>query len=418
MITVISSKWVSVITFVTFTNDCMILSSLLDRFSEPETLRMAKLGRELRLKGIDVVDLSLGEPDFDTPQHIKDAAKKAIDENWSHYTPVAGYMDLREAICEKFRRDNNLSYKPENIIVSTGAKQSLANAILSLVEAGDDVIIPTPFWVTYAALVQLAGGTVKLMKTTLANEYIITPAELEGAITPKTKLFIFSSPCNPSGAVYSHEELKGLTEVFMRHPQVCIISDEIYEYINYKGAHESIAQFDGMKERTIVINGLSKGFAMTGWRLGYLAAPAEIAKACEKLQGQFTSGANAITQRAAVAALTSPLDATKEMIKEFSRRKKRVMELMKDLEGFEFAEPEGAFYAFPCIDFYYGKSDGHETIHNADDLCMFLLNKGSVSTVTGSAFGDERCMRISFANSMENIEKGFSRIGEALKKLK
>jgi aspartate aminotransferase len=396
----------------------MELSSLLHRFSEPETLRMAKLGRELRAKGMDIVDLSLGEPDFDTPQHIKDAAKKAIDDNWSHYTPVAGYLDLREAVCHKFLRDNNLSYKPENIVVSTGAKQSLANVILSLVDKDDEVIIPTPFWVTYAALVQLTQGTVKLMKTTLAHGYKITAKELEQAITPKTKLFIFSSPCNPSGSVYTKEELEQLAEVFKKHPQVYIVSDEIYEYINFNGAHHSIAQFDDLKERTIIVNGLSKGFAMTGWRLGYIAAPAEIAKGCEKLQGQFTSGTNAVTQRAAIVALTSPLDASMEMVKEFTRRKKRVIELMKEIEGFEFAEPDGAFYAFPRVAFYFGKSDGEHTINSADDLSMYLLNKGHVSTVTGSAFGDDQCIRISFANSMPNIEKGFERIKTALGKLK
>ncbi|HEY0356894.1 MAG TPA: pyridoxal phosphate-dependent aminotransferase [Flavisolibacter sp.] len=396
----------------------MILSSILNRFSEPETLKMARLGRELRSKGIDIVDLSLGEPDFDTPKHIKEAAKKAIDENWSHYTPVAGYLDLREAICKKFKRDNQLEYQPENVVVSTGAKQSLANAVLSLVDVGDEVLIPTPFWVTYAALVQLAQGEVKLLKTTLENGYKITPGELEKAITPKTKLFMFSSPCNPSGAVYTKDELAALAGVFSKHPQVFIISDEIYEYINYIGSHESIAQFDGMKERTIVVNGLSKGFAMTGWRLGYLAAAPEIAKACEKLQGQFTSGTNAVTQRTAIAALTSPLDATHEMIKEFSKRRTRVTELMKRIPGFEFAEPDGAFYSFPCVDHYFGKSDGEEVIRNADDLAMYLLNKGHVSTVTGSAFGDDRCLRISFANSMANIEKGFGRIEEALGRLK
>ena len=396
----------------------MELSSLLNRFNEPETLRMAKLGRELRAKGFDIVDLSLGEPDFDTPQHIKDAAKKAIDDNWSHYTPVAGYLDLREAVCHKFERDNNLHYKPENIVVSTGAKQSLANVILSIINAGDEVLIPTPFWVTYAALVQLAQGTVKLMKTTLAHEYKITAEELDAAITPKTRLFIFSSPCNPSGAVYTKDELAKLAAVFTKHPQVFIISDEIYEYINYNGAHQSIAQFDDLKDRTIIINGLSKGFAMTGWRLGYIAAPVEIAKACDKLQGQFTSGTNAITQRAAITALTSPLDASMKMVEEFARRRTRILELMRSIKGFEFAEPDGAFYAFPCVDHYFGKSDGEETIKNADDLCMYLLNKGHVSTVTGSAFGDERCIRISFANSMENIEKGFERICTALGKLK
>jgi len=396
----------------------MQLSTLLSRFNEPETLKMAKLGRELRAQGIDVVDLSLGEPDFDTPQHIKEAAKKAIDDNWSHYTPVAGYLDLREAICNKFKRDNNLEYAPENIIVSTGAKQSLANAILSVVDEGDEVIIPTPFWVTYAALVQLAKGEVRLLKSSLQNGYKITPEQLEAAITPRTKLFIFSSPCNPSGAVYTKDELRGLTEVFKRYPQILVISDEIYEYINYCGCIESIAQFEEMRERTIVINGLSKGFAMTGWRLGYMAAPAQIAKACEKIQGQFTSGANAITQRAALVALSSPLDATQAMVKEFARRKERVLQLMQEIEGLEFAEPDGAFYAFPCVDHYFGKSDGEEVINNASDLSMYLLNKGHVSTVTGSAFGDDRCLRLSFANSMANIEKGFDRIKTALARLR
>jgi len=396
----------------------MQLSSLLSRFSEPETLRMAKLGRELRAKGLDIVDLSLGEPDFNTPDHIKEAAKNAVDENWSHYSPVAGYLDLREAVCHKFSRDNNLEYKPENIVVSTGAKQSLANVILSVVDAGEEVIIPTPFWVTYAALVQLAGGKAKLIKTELEHEYKITPEELEAAITPKTKLFIFSSPCNPSGAVYTKEELAALADVFIKHPQIIIISDEIYEYINYKGKHFSIAENEELKERVVIINGLSKGFAMTGWRLGYMAASVEIAKACDKLQGQFTSGTNAVTQRAAITALTSPLDVTHKMVEEFTRRKKRVMELMHNIEGFRFAEPDGAFYAFPCVDFYFGKKDGEDVINSADDLSMYLLNKGHVSTVTGSAFGDDHCIRLSFANSMQNIEKGFERIGETLKKLK
>lgn len=396
----------------------MHLSTLLDRFNEPETLKMARLGRELRTKGIDIVDLSLGEPDFDTPEHIKEAAKKAIDANWSHYTPVAGYLDLREAICNKFKRDNDLDYTPEHIIVSTGAKQSLANAILSLVDEGDEVLIPTPFWVTYSALVQLARGSVKMISTTLENEYKITPQQLESSITSRTRLFIFSSPCNPSGAVYKEEELENLASVFRKHPNVIVISDEIYEYINYCSSHFSIAQCEGMKERTIIINGLSKGFAMTGWRLGYMAAPNAIARGCEKLQGQFTSGANAVTQRAAITALTGPLDATKEMVAEFRRRRERVMQLMKDIEGFEFAEPDGAFYAFPCVDYYFGKSNGNQTIHNADDLAMYLLNDAHVTTVTGTAFGDDKCLRLSFANSMENIDKGFDRILTALGKLK
>ncbi|MGN6352973.1 MAG: pyridoxal phosphate-dependent aminotransferase, partial [Parafilimonas sp.] len=278
----------------------MQLSSLLQRFNEPETLKMAKLGRELRAKGIDVIDLSLGEPDFDTPEHIKQAAIKAIEDNYSHYTPVAGYLDLREAVCTKFKRDNNLDYKPENIVVSTGAKQSLANTILAVVDKDEEVIIPTPYWVTYSELVKIAGGKVVEIRSKPENGFKISPAELEAAITPKTKMFLFSSPCNPSGAVYSKEELRGLADVFAKHPNIAIISDEIYEYINFVGKNESIAQFDDIKDRVIIVNGLSKGFAMTGWRLGFIAAHPDIAKATEKIQGQFTSGTNAITQRAAI----------------------------------------------------------------------------------------------------------------------
>ncbi len=396
----------------------MQLSSRLTWFSEPETLKMAKLGRELRAKGFDIIDLSLGEPDFDTPEHIKEAAKKAVDDNWSHYPPVAGYPDLREAICHKFKRDNNLDYKPENIVVSTGAKQSLANAVLATISAGDEVVIPTPYWVTYSEIVKLGEGIVKLVRTSVQNNYKITPQELEAALTDKTRLFIFSSPSNPTGSVYSKAELEGLANVFRKYPQVFIISDEIYEYINYVGRHESIAQFDDLKDRIIIINGLSKGFAMTGYRLGYIAAHADVAKACEKLQGQFTSGTNAVTQRAAIVAMNGSLQPTMEMIKEFERRKKRVMELMKDIPGMTCAEPDGAFYVFPIIESYFGKSDGEETIKDADDLCMYLLNKAHVSTVTGRAFGEPTCIRISFANSMEKIEEGFKRIKAALEKLK
>ena len=292
----------------------MQLSSILSRFSEPETLKMAKLGRELRAKGIDIIDLSLGEPDFDTPDHIKESAKKAIDDNWSHYTPVSGYPDLRQAICEKLKRDNQLDYKPEEIVASTGAKQSLANVILALVDEGDEVIIPTPYWVTYSELVKIARGKVVEVHTTLESKFKITAAQLEAAITPKTKVFLFSSPCNPSGAVYSKDELEALAGVFRKHPGIAIISDEIYEYINYIGKHESIAQFSDLKNRIIIVNGLSKGFAMTGWRLGYIAAPVEIAKATEKLQGQFTSATNSITQKAAVTALTADLRPSFAMV--------------------------------------------------------------------------------------------------------
>jgi len=396
----------------------MALSSILQRFNEPETLKMAKLGRELRAKGIDVIDLSLGEPDFDTPQHIKNAAKKAVDDNYSHYTPVAGYLDLREAVCVKFKRDNNLDYKPENIVVSTGAKQSLANAILALVDDNDEVIIPTPYWVTYSELVKIARGKVVDVRTKASDGFKITPAQLEAAITPKTKLFLFSSPCNPSGAVYSKAELDALAAVFRKHPDVYIISDEIYEYINFVGQHESIAQFSDLKDRIIIVNGLSKGFAMTGWRLGYIAANPEVAKACEKLQGQFTSGATAVTQRAAIEALTTDLTPSKEMTAEFTRRRARVLEIVKDIPGFSCFAPEGAFYIFPDVSYYYGKSDGTTTVANAADFCMYLLNTAHVSSVMGDAFGEPNCVRFSFANSMPNIEKAWTRIKDALSKLK
>jgi len=396
----------------------MNLSSLLDRFNEPETLKMAKLGRELRAQGKDVIDLSLGEPDFDTPQHIKDAAIKAIQDNWSHYTPVAGFLDVREAVCTKLKRDNHLTYQPENIVVSTGAKQSLANAILALVDAGDEVIIPTPYWVTYSDLVKIAGGKVVQIRTSANEGFKISAAQLEAAITPKTKVFLFSSPCNPSGSFYNKQELEALVNVFRKHPNIIIISDEIYEYINYKGAHESIAQFDDIKERVVIVNGLSKGFAMTGWRLGYIAANTTIAKACEKLQGQFTSGTNSITQKAAVVALTADLKPTFEMTEEFARRRKRVMEIIKEIPGFICAEPEGAFYIFPDVSYYYGKSDGTTTIKDAAEFSMYILNTAHVSSVMGDAFGEPKCVRFSFANNLENIERAWIRIKDALGKLK
>ena len=394
------------------------LSSLLQRFNEPETLKMAKLGRELRAKGVDVIDLSLGEPDFDTPQHIKDAAKKAIDDNWSHYTPVPGFLDLREAVCTKLKRDNNLDYKPENIVVSTGAKQSLANTILALVDKGDEVIIPTPYWVTYSELVKIAGGKVVEIKTSAKEGFKISPEQLEAAITSRTNVFLFSSPCNPSGAVYSKEELEGLANVFRKHPNISIISDEIYEYINFVGKHESIAQFDDIKDRVIIVNGLSKGFAMTGWRLGYIAANKEIAKACEKLQGQFTSGTCSIAQKAGVTALTTDLRPSLEMTEEFTRRRKRVLELVKEIPGIECSAPDGAFYIFPDISYYFGKSDGQTTINSSGDFCMYLLNTAHVSSVMGEAFGDPDCVRFSFANSLPKIEEAWARIKKALAKLK
>ncbi|HQU56589.1 MAG TPA: pyridoxal phosphate-dependent aminotransferase [Chitinophagaceae bacterium] len=393
------------------------LARLLDRFEEPETLKMAKMGRELKAQGADIIDLSLGEPDFDTPQHIKEAAIKAINDNWSHYPPVAGFPDLRAAVCTKLQRDNQLSYQPENIVISTGAKQSLANAIMSLVNEGDEVLIPTPYWVTYSELVKISGGKVVAIKTTAAQQFKITPEQLAKAITEKTKIFLFSSPCNPSGAVYSYEELEALVAVFEKNPQVFIIADEIYEYINYVGRHESIAQFASIKDRVILINGLSKGFAMTGWRLGYMAADAAIAKACEKIQGQFTSGANAMTQKAAVTALTGNLQPTKDMTKSFLERKNRVMELMADIPGITCPEPEGAFYIFPDMHFYFGKKKGNHIINNASDLCMYLLHEAHVSSVMGDAFGEPSCVRFSFANNIEKIEEGWKRIKKALAQL-
>jgi aspartate aminotransferase len=395
----------------------MKLSSRLDLFAEPETLKMAKLGRELRAKGVDVIDLSLGEPDFDTPEHIKEALKKAVDDNYSHYTPVAGYPDLREAVCTKLKRDNNLDYKPENILVSTGAKQSLANVVMAILSKGDDVVIPTPYWVTYSEIVKLAEGKVSLVRTSIENKYKMTAAELEAAITPETRLFIFSSPCNPSGSVYTREELSALAEVFKKHPDVFIISDEIYEYINFVGKHESIAQFEELKDRIIIINGLSKGYAMTGYRLGYIAAHPDVVKACEKLQGQYTSGANAVTQRGAIVALTGDLKPSLEMNIEFARRRERMLELLKAIPGVKIAEPDGAFYVFPVVTAYFGKKNGEEVLKDADDLCMYLLNTAHVSTVTGRAFGEPTCIRISFANSMEKIEEAMKRISDALTKL-
>ena len=395
----------------------MKLSSRLDLFAEPETLKMAKLGRELRAKGVDVIDLSLGEPDFDTPEHIKEALKKAVDDNYSHYTPVAGYPDLREAVCTKLKRDNNLDYKPENILVSTGAKQSLANVVMAILSKGDDVVIPTPFWVTYSEIVKLAEGKVTLVRTSIENKYKLTADELEAAIKPETRLFIFSSPCNPSGSVYTREELSALAEVFKKHPDVFIISDEIYEYINFVGKHESIAQFEELKDRIIIINGLSKGYAMTGYRLGYIAAHPDVVKACEKLQGQYTSGANAVTQRGAIVALTGDLKPSLEMNIEFARRRERMLVLLKAIPGVQIAEPDGAFYVFPVVTAYFGKKNGEEVLKDADDLCMYLLNTAHVSTVTGRAFGEPTCIRISFANSMEKIEEAMKRISSALAKL-
>ncbi len=396
----------------------MQLAKRLSTISEPQTIKMAKLSRELKAQGINIVDLSLGEPDFRTPDHINEAAIKAVNEGWSKYAPVAGYPELLEAICIKLKRDNNLDYAPNQIIVSTGAKQSLINAVTAIVDDGDEVIIPTPFWVTYATQVEMAGGIVKYINCGIESDFKVTPAQLEAAITPKTKMFMFSSPCNPSGSVYSKEELAALVEVFKRYPYIAIISDEIYEYINFAGGHESIAQFDAIKDRVIVINGLAKGFAMTGWRLGYMAAPVEVARACEKLQSQSTSAANSITQRAAITALLSDLEPTYKMVAAYKERRDYVIGALKKIPGVKVNYPDGAFYAFPDISSFYGKTDGESVIANDVDLSMYLLNKGHVTTVCGSAFGDVNCIRLSFATSMTNLQMAVERMADALGKLK
>lgn len=376
------------------------------------------MSRELKAKGVNIVDLSLGEPDFRTPEHICDAAKKAIDDGFTKYTPVAGIPDLLEAISLKLKRDNNLEYAANEIMVSTGAKQSLMNAVMCIVDPGDEVIIPTPFWVTYASQAQMAGGIVKYINCGIENDFKLKPEQLEAAITNKTRLFMFSSPCNPTGSVYSRAELAALAEVFKRHPQVAIISDEIYEYINYAGGHESIAQFEELRDRVVVVNGMSKGFAMTGWRLGYMAGPRALVQACDKYQAQFTSGANSITQKAAVTALLSDLAPTYAMVKSFRERRDYVIAALRKIPGVKANMPEGAFYAFPDISSFFGKSYNEYKINNDNDLSLYLLNEGHVSTVCGSAFGDGDCIRLSFATSMTNLMEAMNRIGTALGKLK
>lgn len=390
------------------------LAKRVSELSESETLQMAKLSRELKAQGKDIIDLSLGEPDFDTPVFIKDAAKKALDDGFTKYSPVAGFLDLRKAIAEKFQRDNHLIFSPEQIVVSTGAKQSIANAVLALINPGDEVIVPSPYWVSYREMVKMAGGKLVKVKTQLSNEFKLTGAELASAITQKSKLFIFSSPCNPTGAVYSKEELHQLALVLAKHPEIIVISDEIYEYINFIGKHESIAQFDELKDRVVVVNGCSKGYSMTGWRLGYIGAPIEIAKACEKIQGQITSGTNSIAQRAALAAINGSLTDTILMREAFNRRRELVKELLNKIPGIKCNNPEGAFYFFPDFSNYFGKKYKHYYIKNADELCMFLLYEGNVSIVTGSAFGDENCVRISYATSDEKLITAIERIRTTL----
>ncbi|MFM2207663.1 MAG: hypothetical protein RL213_1638 [Bacteroidota bacterium] len=386
--------------------------------SESQTIGMAKKSRELAAQGVDVINLSLGEPDFVTPKHIREAAKKAIDDGFTFYTPIAGFPELRKAISAKFKRENNLEYAPDQIVVSTGAKQSIANVVLSLVDPGDEVIIPMPFWVSYIEIVKLAEGKVVTVSTDIAHDFKMTAAQLESAITPKTKLIIFSSPCNPTGSVYSREELAGFVQVLERHPHVFVMSDEIYEHINFVGSHTSIAEFPSVRDRVIIVNGVSKGYAMTGWRIGYIGAPKWIADACDKIQGQFTSGASSIAQKAAEAALNGDMRPTQEMMEAFRHRRDLVLRLMKDIPGIKLNMPEGAFYVFADISSFLGKSDGNTPVRTAEDLCMYLLNTAHVSLVTGEAFGDPNCFRMSYATSEDKLTEAVRRIREALSRLR
>jgi len=396
------------------------LANRINYLAESETLAMSRKSRELRAEGKDVINLSLGEPDFNTPEYIKNAAKEAIDQNFSFYSPVPGYEDLRKAICTKLKRDNNLTYEPSQIVVSTGAKQSIANVVLSLVNPGDEVLVPSPYWVSYREIIKVAEGKAVYIPATIENEFKVSPEQFEAAISPKTKLMMFSSPCNPTGSVYTKDELEGIARVFAKHPGIFILADEIYEHINFVGKHQSIAQFDFIRDRVIIVNGVSKAFAMTGWRIGYIAAPPEIAKACDKLQGQFTSGASSIAQRAALMAEITPPDTPeiREMQKAFRERRDLMLEMLADVPGFILNHPEGAFYIFPDISYYFGKSDGTIKVDNSNDFCMYLLNKVFVALVPGDAFGDPNCIRFSYATSKEKLTEAVSRIKEALGQLK
>ncbi|HRD38166.1 MAG TPA: pyridoxal phosphate-dependent aminotransferase [Bacteroidia bacterium] len=395
------------------------LSQRVKDIAESQTIAMARKSRELKAQGVDIISLSLGEPDFATPQIIKDAAKKAIDDNFSYYTHVSGYVELRQAICEKFKRDNKVEYTPDEIVVSTGAKQSIANAVLCLVNEGDEVIVPSPFWVSYLEILKLAGAKPVIINTTIESDFKVTPAQLEKHITPKTRLIIFSTPCNPTGSVYSKDELKGIADVVVKHEDLYVISDEIYEHINFVGGHECLAQFAHVKDRVVVINGVSKGFAMTGWRGGIMAAPKWLAQACDKMQGQFTSATCSITQKAMHKAMELDFDTyIKPMRDAFQKRRDLVLQLMKEIPGLKTNLPQGAFYVFPEVSYYFGKSYNGKTIQNATDLSMFLLEEAFVALVPGAAFGDDNYIRFSYATSEENLRKALTRMKEALAKLK
>lgn len=391
-----------------------LLSRRLQRMTESATIKMAQLARDLAAKGVDVISLSLGEPDFDTPQHIKDAAKRALDEGYTKYTPVPGLVELRKAIQAKFKRDNGLDFDMSQIVVSNGAKQSIANVCLSLLDEGDEVIILAPFWVSYSEIVAVADGVPVIVGAGIADDYKVTAAQIEAAITPRTKMLLFSSPCNPTGSVYGHDELKAIADVIARYENITIVSDEIYEYINFSGQHVSIGAFENVRDRTVTVNGFSKGFSMTGWRLGYIGAPKWIADACNKVQGQFTSGATSFGQKAAAFALESDLAPTREMCAAFHKRRDMVVQGLSQIPGFKVNNPEGAFYVFPDISAYFGKSDGEMTIHNSDDFCEFLLGKAHVAAVGGSSFGADDCFRISYAASEEQLAEAIRRIAAAV----
>lgn len=394
------------------------LSERLNRLAPSATLAMSQKSGEMKAQGIDVINLSVGEPDFNTPDHIKDAAKRAIDENFSRYSPVPGYMDLREAIVAKLKNENGLDYSVNEVLVSNGAKQSVCNTVMALVNDGEEVIIPAPYWVSYPQMVKLAGGIPVIVEAGFEQNFKMTPQQLEAAITPKTRMIILCSPSNPTGSVYAQEEMAALAEVIKRHDDLFVLADEIYEHINYTGRHASIAQVPGMKERTIIVNGVSKAYAMTGWRIGYIAAPEWIVKGCNKLQGQYTSGPCSVSQKAALEAYTASQQCVEDMRVAFERRRNLIVELAKDIPGLEVNVPEGAFYLFPKCSYFFGKTDGTRVINSSTDLAMYLLEVGHVATVAGDAFGDPQCFRMSYATSDDNIRESMRRIKECLAKLK
>ena len=394
------------------------LSNRLNRLAPSATLAMSQKSSEMKAQGIDVINMSVGEPDFNTPDHIKAAAKKAVDDNYSRYSPVPGYPDLRKAISAKLRNENGLDYSPSEILVSNGAKQSVCNTIMALVNEGEEVIIPAPYWVSYPQMVKLAGGEPVIVNAGFEQNFKMTPEQLEAAITPKTRMLILCSPSNPTGSVYSQQELAALAEVILRHEDLFVLADEIYEHINYVGEHASIAKVEGMRERAIIVNGVSKAYAMTGWRIGYIAAPEWIVKGCNKLQGQYTSGPCSVSQKAAEAAYTLDQECVETMRQAFQRRRDLIVELAKDIPGLEVNVPEGAFYLFPKCSSFFGKTDGKHTISNSTDFAMYLLEEGHVATVGGDAFGDPECFRMSYATSDDNIREAMRRIKETLAKLK